>query len=192
MTIKRTFWKQVNSPLVYLASTRKTVKPGSGSGMTIARLVHCKKSEAQLIGSLTSNGLHAPVLDIDFPASINALSGKRTMITLAKPPNGFPIFLRRSLVNCGFVFPSEAERSVKLTEMNTTLITLNVPAKLVPSKTDNHHHLYIDHETTWEQFYDLLFSLEKIGFIDDDFFQMCSHSEQSFVRVPKTFKRGSV
>lgn len=193
MAIRRTYWQQVNRPLVYLASTRPEVTPGSASGMSVPLIERCPKARAQLVASLTVSGRHAPVLDIDFPATLTRISGtSRILIKSPTPDSGQIARLGGRLVDCGFVAPSERERSVQLVKPDggaaATLFTLNVGAKLLPSSTEGHFHLYIDHETTWNKFLQLMGVMYAAGFLGLDYFQMCVQSEMSFVRKPGVTK----
>jgi len=193
MAIHRTYWRQVNLPLVYLASTRKEVKPGSASGMIAPSIENCPKKLAQLVASLTRKGRHAPVLDIDFPATLTQISGAaRILIESPMPDPGQIANLRDCLVDCGFVAPLERSLGVQMIKLDddrlATLFAFNVGIRLLPSSTAGHYHLYIDHETTWDKFQRLLSAMYAAGFLGFDYYQMCTQSKMSFVRKPGVTK----
>lgn len=81
---------------------------------------------ANLIGSLTKTGLHAPVLDIDYPA------------------------------------------------------------RLVPSSTPGHFHLYLDVEIPWHRYALALWALSVAGLIEPGFFRAAMARKLTFARLRPT------
>lgn len=90
--------------------------------------------QANLVGSLTKTGLHAPVLDIDYPA------------------------------------------------------------RLVPSSTLGHYHLYLDVEIPWGKYALALWALSTAGLIERGFFRAAMARRMTFARLrpskPKAAKEG--
>lgn len=73
-----------------------------------------------------------------------------------------------------------------LTETGTHMpvIDLDIPARLIPSSTHGHHHLYIDKELTKEQYDELLFVMHKIGLIETGVYRAFCQSGLTQVRPP--------
>ncbi len=94
-----------------------TSKPGNYT------LVNTEK-DANLIGSLTKSGNHAPVLDIDFPA------------------------------------------------------------RLIPSSTKGHFHLYLDKEMSWKDYEKLLNVLSDVGILERGYARVSIQRAMSSVRLP--------
>lgn len=46
------------------------------------------------------------------------------------------------------------------------VLDLDLPAKLIPSTTPDHFHLYIDHELDWDVYVELLRALVKAGLVE--------------------------
>lgn len=185
MEIKRTFWHQVNIPLVYAGSTRADVSIGSPSGMSLAQLIRVTKERAQLVSSLTEDELHAPVIDIDFGAS--AVSQGRITIVHVERLAPDPLHLHRlgnALVACGFA----SRRAVKYWLMGRVspakvFLPFTVPVRLVRSRSPGHHHLYIDRQTSWSRYRQLLCALGKAGVIGEDFLQLSLNNRASYLRT---------
>lgn len=185
MEIKRTFWNQVNAPLLYAASTRKDVPIGSPSGMSLARLVRVTSEQAQLVSSLTEAELHAPVLDIDFPASLVSQAPITTLHVWG--PTSTPGRLRQlgsALVACGFADEAVVKAwMARQADPPNVILPFTAPVRLVPSRSPGHHHLYIDQQTSWSRYRQLLCALAKAGVIAEDFLQLSLSNRASYLRT---------
>lgn len=84
------------------------------------------EDDANLIASLTTNGAHAPVLDIDYPA------------------------------------------------------------RLVPSSTPGHYHLYLDREIPWHRYQLALWALSVAGLIEPGFARAAAARKMTFARTRPT------
>lgn len=69
------------------------------------------------------------------------------------------------------------------------VIDLDFPARIIPSSTDGHGHLYIDQEITWEQYLALLEGFQKAGLIQDAWLASAKQDKRSYVRLPHVFKK---
>src|SRR5690606_29587737 len=49
------------------------------------------------------------------------------------------------------------------------VLDFDVPARLVPSSTPGHHHLYIDVECSWEDYKALLVAMERCGILEEGY-----------------------
>ncbi|MFA5798925.1 MAG: hypothetical protein WC892_05100 [Patescibacteria group bacterium] len=188
---QRTFWTQVDRPLVYLGSSREDVVPGSASFMTFPEVIRSKEQDAQLVSSFTETGRHAPVLDLDFDARV-AKCGSATALRVSCPPveRGQIVRLRKNLQACGLV----GKQSIVAAVVGTPEVTIIfcVPIRLVKSSTPGHHHLYIEREISWAQYRWLLLALRDAGIIGKDFCKMSVRSRASFLRQPGIKKEAQV
>lgn len=64
------------------------------------------------------------------------------------------------------------------------IIDLDIPAKLIPSSTEGHFHLYIDHEMTWEDYKKLLDALVDAGLIQEGYRGASAARGYTAVRLP--------
>lgn len=64
------------------------------------------------------------------------------------------------------------------------LLDLDVPARLVPSSTPGHSHLYVDVPMTWRRYRRLLKALTKAGLIERGFYRASVARRQTMVRKP--------
>ena len=152
---------------------------------------------AKFISSLTNlhPSRHAPALDIDHPTTIK--TPKRAVqieITGPKPRAGKRNALLKVLASTGLMDSARAQSLMITTgSMNKRgplhALPLRVPAKLVPSSSKAHFHLYIEHEMTWDSYADLLRALRDAEVIGNDFCEMCLHWRVSFLLKPGFTKK---
>jgi len=64
------------------------------------------------------------------------------------------------------------------------VLDLDMEAMLVPSKTDGHHHLFVDAPMAWWKYQILLWVLMRAGVIDRDYYKACRRWRASMVWVP--------
>lgn len=62
---------------------------------------------------------------------------------------------------------SDIEHTEKM--MHKVLLDLDIPAKLIPSGTEGHSHLYIDKVMPWEHYKKLLKVLAEVGIIESGY-----------------------
>jgi len=67
--------------------------------------------------------------------------------------------------------------------LHKPVIDLDVPARLVPSKTPGHFHLYIDVEMEWDDYSELLWALAKAGIVEQNYVAASNVAGMSFVRT---------
>lgn len=159
--------------------------------------------DGPLISSRTPSG-QAPIFDVDAPVQAKPLNGRRTRLTF----NGYIRKERlRAIVKGmnpksvtvteGHVSASEARRvrdaatealkAVRWRRKETMVllqgftITINHPARAVPSKTDGHFHLYVD---SIINFNDSLRLAEALGWVDPRHIRISRASGCWYVRAP--------
>lgn len=64
------------------------------------------------------------------------------------------------------------------------ILDLDVPAQLIPSSTEGHFHLLIDHELSWEQYQRLLWTLADLDLVEEGYVSASVERGYSAVRLP--------
>lgn len=136
--------------------------------------------EAHLVGSLTTRGLHAPTLDVDFPIVVRRLAGGRTQITYDEREHVATDDVVRELAALGWIAPLDRTR---------TGLTLSVPVTAIPSSTRGHRHVYIDAEITWERYARLLGVLERARVLRGKFYAWALERRKTLLFKPGLTKR---
>lgn len=72
--------------------------------------------------------------------------------------------------------------------VHAPVLDLDLPAKLVPSSTPGHHHLYIDIEVEQDKYWNLLDALADCGIIERGYANASKRKGGTFVRVPGVIK----
>ena len=68
-------------------------------------------------------------------------------------------------------------------------LDLDMPAALVPSSTEGHFHLYIDHELGWPAYEKLLDALADAGVIERGYAEVSKARKETHLRTPWTRKQ---
>lgn len=63
------------------------------------------------------------------------------------------------------------------------VIDLDFPARLVPSRTPGHYHLYLDMPLSWAKYQRLLRALLAADLIGNDFYDLAMKHKQTFARI---------
>lgn len=82
-------------------------------------------------------------------------------------------------------------RVIGKTKAHKLLIDLDLPAKLIPSSTEGHFHLYIDHEIEEAGYFALLEALEAVGIIQTGYLEASKSRGFTQLRLPWV-KKGDV
>lgn len=78
-----------------------------------------------------------------------------------------------------------------LTEpMHMPVIDIDFPARLEPSSTEGHFHLYLDWALTWPQYLKLLVVMTEVGLVEEGYTLAASKRGYTTVRLPHV-KKGS-
>lgn len=73
-------------------------------------------------------------------------------------------------------------------ELHAPVLDIDFEAKLVPSSTEGHHHLYLDKPLTWEEYAKLLTVLGEVGILEPAYVSASLRRGQTFVRKPSIKK----
>jgi hypothetical protein len=86
----------------------------------------------------------------------------------------------RQLVN----FEQDANLISSFTKngMHKPTLDIDVPARLVPSKTPGHYHLFFEVEMDFDTYSELLWALAKAGIVEPNYVQASNVAGMSFVR----------
>lgn len=68
-------------------------------------------------------------------------------------------------------------------------IDIDYEARLLPSSTPGHFHLYLDHVCTWRQYKKVLKAMAKAGLIEMGYYKMNRPRKQTFLRKPGVTKQ---
>lgn len=74
------------------------------------------------------------------------------------------------------------QRAASLT--HAPILDLDLPARLLPSRTPGHHHLYLDMEMTWRRYKALLKALAKAGVVEESWAKASIRGQQTLLRPP--------
>lgn len=97
--------------------------------------------------------------------------------------NGSPVFANS--VSSRTNTPVELESSNA--GMHMPAIDIDLPIKVVPSKTDGHFHLYIEKEMDWVHYLILLLAFAECGIVEPGYVSVCMQRRASFLRLsPET------
>lgn len=75
--------------------------------------------------------------------------------------------------------------------MHRPVLDFDVPARLIPSSTPGHSHLYIDKPMTWEQYEHLLIVMVDAGILEPGYVGASINHSASHVRPPWVKKPGA-
>ena len=64
------------------------------------------------------------------------------------------------------------------------MIDLDYPAKLVPSRTNGHWHLYLDKSVDWDKYQKVLLALADAGLVEQGYAEASIANGYSGVRIP--------
>ena len=64
------------------------------------------------------------------------------------------------------------------------VIDIDLPISVLPSSTPGHHHLFIDHVMTWDQYVMLLGALVAAGLVEQGYFDASLTRGHTAVRLP--------
>lgn len=132
-----------------------------------------EEPEATLIASLTTEGLHAPAIDIDHPVRFRLGIGGGSLFF--KAPAVKVRHWRRLLKmlnRCGLLtetrfrddLPSMPRIFGRLDPMPP--LPIDATLTLVPSTSPGHFHLYIEKELRWDDYLRLLKAFVKAGLVE--------------------------
>lgn len=68
--------------------------------------------------------------------------------------------------------------------LHAVLLDLDVPAYLVRSSTEDHHHLYVETRARWEDYVEFLNAAAKIGMIEQGYANACIERGATSLRLP--------
>lgn len=68
-------------------------------------------------------------------------------------------------------------------------LDIDFPARLVPSSTEGHFHLYLDREISWEKYAGLIRAMAEAGILEKGYVQQSLKRGQSFLRRPGVTKQ---
>ena len=73
--------------------------------------------------------------------------------------------------------------SLTVNDTHAPVIDLDLPARLLPSKTPGHFHLYLDVEMPHDDYFKLLKVMSEVGLVEEGYYQASVNQQSSFVRT---------
>lgn len=86
------------------------------------------------------------------------------------------------------IHQSGLEHDYEMPQLHAPVLDIDFPARLLPSSTDEHYHLYLDKPMTWWRYKRLLKALYKAGIIEKGYWKGSLKQKQSLVRKPGVYK----
>lgn len=113
------------------------------------------------------------------------------------PVTSYPLRLYKGLDFSGYNDEGGAEPTADINEAQVisseivgsmghhlVVLDIDVPAKLLPSSTPDHWHLYIEKPITWFQYVNLLRALEDCGIVEPGYVSVSIERQGTRVRLP--------
>ena len=162
--------------------------PNSEAGIHDSHRVELKI--ANQVSSLTERGLHAPVIDLDYPAELEAVSYSSSRLTLQTYMRRSKIVaLRQMMIRLGLSPAASLDEPVN---PQAPTFVFDCPAHLITSSTAGHHHLYLGREINWFRFDQLLGLMDESGMINHGYYTMAHERGMAILRMPGIYKRSSL
>jgi hypothetical protein len=164
--------------------------------LLVSRETFKPAADGWLVSSRLPDGRHAPAIDIDFAARLD-WTGRSWELTLERAVTPEKIlFVLRVLRECGLVaYESHRRQEKELLRPSEGVpsgrapdgypgwtFDLAVPARLVPSQTEGHFHLYLEKEVGWMDYERLLRAMTEAGFVERGFYAMTLRRGMSMLR----------
>lgn len=180
-TIERTYWKKK----VYY----------DDYGDRQENITSTTEEDGELIASLTTDGKHAPALDIDFPVRAEK-DGTTTKLVIEGTG---PVLakdwlkLQKALVGADFIRADTVIRefswmneAAKKEQFLATLppLILEVPITLLESTTPGHFHLYIERKISWAKYKKILKALKETPILEDGYVRSALCRDKTFLFKP--------
>ena len=172
-TTRRTLWKTDCGHLSDLYDDNEPCRCGA-----IQNRVRASWQKANLVSSLCDNGLHAPALDIDFPVTLEAREGGRFLLKMDKAMTK----------DVNYRLLDVLHRLGISSVCHTAGILIDCSAKLFPSSTHGHFHLYLDICLSWNDYADLLGALDEARIIERRYYKIAMDRKQTYLRPPGVLK----
>lgn len=77
---------------------------------------------------------------------------------------------------------------VKGTDKHAPVLDIDLPARLVPSSSPEHYHLYIEQLLSWRKYKKLLKAMSDAGIVESAYVKESINRGATFVRTPNTKK----
>ena len=87
-------------------------------------------------------------------------------------------------VECGLDEADVISSRITGSSRHTVMLDLDVPARLVPSSTPGHSHLYIDRAMAWPEYEQLLKALAAAGVLEPGYVDASIERKHTALRLP--------
>lgn len=182
-TIERLFWATVLGGLTTPAEWENQHSVGYGVDVFNDRWLVNTEQEATLVSSLTRTGQHAPILDLDYQVElkegIKLPGGREYAVELPPKLSEYLLNYHSSVVGC----PEHPLVTVYDGGNGLAGLAFDCAARLVPSRTGGHFHLFLEEELTWKSYACLLDWLADASIIEPGYVSQSLRLGMSFLRV---------
>jgi len=169
-------------------------------GPLISSLCHGAWETSKDRERLPQGERHAPIFDLDAPATLMSLGRGghlvvRASVTMPAYAATLKLMERFGLVLPGSAFDVETHmtrrphgirgyRAQGVDVLSEAVFPLIVPAKLIPSSTEGHFHLYLETEMVWEDYLSLMRSMVEAGLLEKGWVDMSERRKMAMLRKP--------
>lgn len=189
--LKRTYWNVVDIDK-HDSDNDNPFDPYPNHGNEVC--VQVSEEQANTIASLLEDegNLHAPAIDIDWRSELHTIGDHQELDVWCQWPfvsSNLHETARQLKYYCdkirSYGFISAVLFSGDFRSIHYQLVfEPGVSVSLVPSKSYQHFHLYIEKPIPWYQYQDFLYFLNKMGIVQNGFFGMTVTRGMSHLRKP--------
>lgn len=150
---------------------------------------------------------HAPLFDLDFPATWTSSGRGGRLVALRPVPRTKYLGLLEMMERFRLVDPLTTYASWVLTDgrqdgiagyrvpgsdtLVEAVFQVIVPAKLVPSSTEGHFHLYLEMEMDWQDYLSLMRLMVGAGLLEKEWVELSERRKMAMLRKPGVRKARS-
>lgn len=126
--------------------------------------------------------MHRPVLDVDYPVTVDPLGGGRTRLRI---DTGLPLTDdHRATLHLGMIRAGITRAGTQPHPGPDIVLDVDRPVLVLPSSTPGHHHLYIDRRMTWRRYSRLLDLLVDVDVLEPGYVAAAESRGHTPVRLP--------
>ncbi|HTK59570.1 MAG TPA: hypothetical protein VL283_00020 [Candidatus Baltobacteraceae bacterium] len=168
-------------------------------GPLVASLCHGAWEPSKDSERLPQGDRHAPIFDLDYPAALASGPHGPTLV-LKKPASvrayrnvaGLMEAAGLAMPGCGTATDGDARRYPGIAGYRSpddhllieAVFRLTCPATLVPSSTEGHFHLYLETETGWQPYLQLMRAMADAGLLEAGWVDMNERRKMAMLRKP--------
>ena len=102
--------------------------------------------------------------------------------TKVDPANPDAVLVSSEVQMCGMDLAENGQ-------LHAPALDIDFEARLIPSSTKGHYHLYLEHKMTWRQYKKLLKVMGKVGILEKGYVKVSLRRKATFLRMPGVTKQ---